>query len=100
MTRIENATRLDQEQLDLLLRVGFVLDASGNNEHFSRRDIDVAIAEVDAERSIQDDEGLVRIFVVVPDEVALQLDDLELIVVHLGDDLRLPLLVEQPELLL
>jgi len=35
----------------------------------------------------------------MPDEVALQLHDLELIVVHLGDDLGLPLLVEQRELL-
>jgi hypothetical protein len=36
--------------------------------------------------------------VIVPDEVAFKLHDLELIVVHLGNDLRLPLLVEQSEL--
>jgi hypothetical protein len=36
---------------------------------------------------------------VVPNEVTLQLHDLELIVVHFGDDLWLPLLLEQPELL-
>jgi hypothetical protein len=35
----------------------------------------------------------------VPDEIASQLHDLELIVVHFGDDFRLPLLVEQPEFL-
>jgi hypothetical protein len=37
---------------------------------------------------------------VVPDEVALELHDLELVVVELGDNLRLPLLVELRELAL
>jgi hypothetical protein len=36
---------------------------------------------------------------VVPNEVTLQLYDLELVIIHFGDDLWLPLLVEQPELL-
>jgi hypothetical protein len=31
---------------------------------------------------------------IVPDEVALQLHDLDRVIVHLGDDLRLPLFVE------
>src|SRR5204863_9774960 len=35
----------------------------------------------------------------MPDEVALKADDLELIVVQLGDDTRLPLFLQQPELL-
>jgi len=37
--------------------------------------------------------------VIVPDEVAVQLDQLELVIVHFSDDLRLPLLGEQPQLL-
>jgi len=36
---------------------------------------------------------------IMPDEIALQPRDLELVVVHLGYDLRLPLLDEQSELL-
>jgi len=36
--------------------------------------------------------------VVVPDEVAGEPHELELVVVHLGDDLRRPLFLEQPEL--
>jgi hypothetical protein len=36
---------------------------------------------------------------VVPNEVTLQLHDLELIVVHFGDDLWLPLLLEELKLL-
>src|SRR5262245_65011782 len=62
--------------------------------------MDATVPEVDPQPPLQDNEGLVRVFVVVPDEIALELHDLELIVVHFSDDLRLPLLVEQPEFLL
>jgi hypothetical protein len=37
--------------------------------------------------------------VIVPNEISLQLHDLKLIVIHFSHDLRLPLLVEQRELL-
>src|SRR6516162_8382168 len=57
-----------------------------------------AIAEIDSQSTLEDDEGLIRILVIVPDEVTLKLHELELVVVHLGDDLRLPMLVEQIEL--
>src|SRR5262245_35214525 len=62
--------------------------------------MDATVPEVDPQAPLQDNEGLVRVFVIVPDEIALELHDLELIVVHFSDDLRLPLLVEQPEFLL
>src|SRR6266550_1277829 len=54
--------------------------------------------KIDPQNAIQHNESLVRILVIVPNEVALQLHDLELVVVHFGDDLRLPLLAEQREL--
>jgi hypothetical protein len=37
--------------------------------------------------------------VIMPDEVALQLHDFELVVVHLGDHFWLPLLIELAKLL-
>jgi hypothetical protein len=43
---------------------------------------------------VHTDEGLIGIPVVMPDEIALQLHDLELIAVHFGDDFRQPLLAE------
>ena len=45
---IQHATRLDQEQLDLALRTGLVLDALGNHEHLARRDPDATVAEIDS----------------------------------------------------
>jgi hypothetical protein len=75
-----------------------VLDALRHNEHLARRELNGAVAKIDPQRAVEHDERLVGVVVIVPDEVALQLDDLELIVVHLSNDLRLPLLVEQSEL--
>jgi hypothetical protein len=36
---------------------------------------------------------------VVPNEIAFQLHELKLVVIHFGNDLRLPLLVKQVEFL-
>src|ERR1051326_3627275 len=58
-----------------------------------------AIAKIDPQLALADKERFVGLLVIMPDEVALQLHDFELVVVHFGDDLRLPLLVEQRELL-
>jgi hypothetical protein len=61
--------------------------------------MDRAIPKIDSQITFHHDERLISILVVMPNEVSLQLHDLELVVVHFGDDLWLPLLVEQPELL-
>jgi len=58
-----------------------------------------AVAKIDPQLALNDEERLVGFLVVVPDEVALQFDDFELVIVHLGNDFRLPLLIEQGEFL-
>ncbi len=95
---LEHPARLDEQQLDLPFRVRLVLDPLGNDEHLPRRHMDRAVAKVDPQLAVDHDERLIRILVVMPNEIAPQLHDLELIVVHPGDDLRPPLLVEQCEL--
>jgi hypothetical protein len=62
--------------------------------------MDSTVAKIDLEFPFQDHESLIGILVIVPDEIALQLDQLELIVIHFGDNLRLPLFANQRELLL
>src|SRR5262249_19110858 len=89
----------DQQQLDFVLGERFVLDALWNNEHLARRDMDGAVAKVDAQLAFDNDERLVGVLVVMPDEIAPELDDLELVVVHLRDDLGLPLFAKQCEFL-
>src|SRR5215831_4409944 len=75
--RVGHPARLDQEQLDLLLRVRLVLDALRNHEHLPRRDVDRAIPEIDPQIALHHNEGLISVLVVVPDEVALQFHNLE-----------------------
>src|SRR5262249_32662723 len=99
MAGVENPARLDQQEFDLVLGIRLVLNAFRNDEHLSRRHAGRAIAEVDPQNALQHDERLVRILMVVPDEVAAEPDDLELVVIHFGNDLRLPLLAKQGEFL-
>src|ERR1700722_91620 len=98
MSGIEHAARLDQQQFYLLLGVRLVFDAPGDNEHFAGRQANRAVAEIDPQRTLDHKEGLIGVLVIMPNEIALQLHELELIVIHFRDNLRLPLLVEQSEL--
>ena len=77
--RIEHAARLDQEQLDLVLGVRFVLHPLRNDEHLSLPDMDRAIAKIAPQIPFDHDERLVCVFVIMPDEVSLQLYYLELV---------------------
>src|SRR5262249_13636979 len=96
---VEDPARLDQQQFDLTLGTGLVLDSLRDDEHLACRNKNRTVAKIDPQNAVQDDERLVRVLVIMPDEVALQPDDLELVVVHFGDDLWLPLFVEQLELI-
>lgn len=55
------------------------------------------VAEPLIERLLDDDEQLVPADVPVPDELALHLDDADVVVVDLGQDPRAPQLVERRE---
>src|SRR5258708_39976729 len=98
--RIENTSRLDEEQLDLTVGKWLVFHSLRDHEHLAGGEVYGAVPEVDAQPAFEDDERLVRVLVVMPDEVAFQPHDLELVVVHLRDDLWLPLLREEREFLL
>jgi hypothetical protein len=56
--------------------------------------------KIDPQLAVEHDEGLIGILVVMPDEIALQTHDLELVIVHFRNDFRLPLLTEEAEFLL
>jgi hypothetical protein len=47
----------------------------------------------------EDEEEVVRVFVLLPDELALDLDYADVVLVDAGDDLRSPVLSERAELL-
>ena len=86
--------RFDQEQLGLNHGKRLVLYSFWNDEHLSGLQVDRAISEVDSQMPVEDDEGLICIGVMVPNEISLQPSNFELVVVHLRDHSRRPLLGE------
>ncbi len=55
---------------------------------------DITVSEMNHHRPIENNEHLVRVRVAVPNKLALELHKLKVIVVHLRDDLRRPVLRE------
>lgn len=98
-TRIENTSRLDEHQPHLMLGVRFVLYAFGHDVQLTLPQSDAALAKVDSQLALNNEERLVRICMGVPDEVSLQANDLELVIVHLGNNSGRPLFAEEAELL-
>ena len=72
----------------LLVGRGLVLDALRNDEELALGELDVAVAQAHAHPALDDEEELVLGLVVMPDEFALEFDDLDLVVVQVSDDLR------------
>jgi len=65
----------------------------------SRTERDLAIAELDGEVALDHDEKLVFIFVLMPDELTLNLGQFDLAVVQIRHDFRIPLIVKATEFL-
>ena len=91
---VRGSPRFDQDQLGLNDGKGLVLHSFWNDEHLSRLQVDRAISEVDSQMTVEDNEGLICIGVMVPNKVSLQPSDLELIVVHFRNHSGRPLLGE------
>jgi hypothetical protein len=95
---VHDAGRLDQDNVRFALSKRAVLDAAGYNEELSGPQGHVAIAHLDGQSSARDKEELVGVIVGMPNELAVELDHLDLIVVHPGNHLGRPLLGEEGEL--
>jgi hypothetical protein len=79
-----------------------VLDAPRNHDELSLLDTNLPIPKLHPESSLHDEKQIVLLIVVVvvvPDELAEELDQLDVLPVQLARDLRLPALVERRELL-
>jgi len=75
-----------------------VLNTLWNNCHLAWPKDDEAVAKVDPQLAVDHDERFIGVGMVVPDEVAFQANDLELVIVQLGDDPWSPLLRKLVEL--
>ena len=95
---VDNAGRLDQDNMGFALGEGAVLDTAGYDEELSGPQRHVPVAHLDGQFSARDEEELVRVLMGVPNELALELDHLDLVVVHAGNHLGRPLLGEEGKL--
>jgi hypothetical protein len=73
-----------------LFGIRLVLYALRNDEHFTRRHMNRAIAKIDPIRRTPSNSMNVsfRVLMIVADEVSLQFHDFKLVVMHFGHDLR------------
>src|SRR5262245_48362426 len=87
VARVQRRGRLEEQDVSLLLGHRPVFDAPRDDQELARFQPDVPVAELHAEAAVHDQEQLVLALVVVPDERALELDELDLLAVQLADDL-------------
>src|SRR5438067_2165813 len=76
-----------------------MLDPARDNGELARPQLHLAVAQLDSESAFDHVEKLVLGLVIVPDELTLELDRLDVEVVDLADDLRLPVFAEELELI-
>jgi hypothetical protein len=76
-----------------------VLATLGNHEELPLVERDITVSRLDRQAALENQEEVVCVVVFVPDELAFDLDDLQLVVVDLTDDPRLVRLAEKTEVL-
>ena len=83
---VHNATRLDDHDLAFVFSDRLVFDTFRDDAHLPRAELNRVVLEFDLHAALDDEKGLVGIGVMMPDEFTLDLDQFELVVVHLGDN--------------
>src|SRR6266700_2784512 len=98
IARIPGCCRLEDKDRGFLLGHRAVLDSPRHDDELARSELDLSVLELHPKSTAQSEEHLVFMFVVMPDERALELQQLDLLPVELADDLRPPVLGDESEL--
>src|SRR5262249_12793080 len=91
---VQCAHGFKEKNVDLIGGNGVVLNPLWNDEELPRRKSDLAIAELDHQATLEDEEQLVGVLMTVPDEFTLELRDLHVLTVELTDDAGAPMFGE------
>ena len=75
-----------------------MLDAARDDEKIAGMELDLAVAKLHAKMAAMDEEHLVLVIVVMPHELADELDELDVLAVQLADDSGRPVIGERGEL--
>src|SRR5262245_26356810 len=96
---VRRPLRFDQEDMRLCACTGTMFSTAWDDEQLALPQVQRAVSELDLELALEDEEEVVGVRMAVPDELALDLDHLDLVVVHRRDDARREALVEERQLL-
>jgi len=94
---IEGGGRLEQHDTALLVGNGFMFDLPRHNDELALLHRDRSVPELHPELSLDYQEHLVFVVMVVPDELALKLDQLDQLSIEFAGDVWLPVLVNLGE---
>src|SRR6266508_597533 len=98
ISRIRCSCRFYQQEARFLLCVSLMLNASGHHKQLSRPETHRAIAQPNLQLTVENQEEVVGVVVLVPDELALDLHDHDVVLVELGNRSRLPVILEPSKL--
>jgi len=99
VARVDHTGGLDEHGMHLPLGERAVLDPAGHDEQLAWLKGYVAVAHLDCQLTVDHQEQFVGVRMTVPGELTLDLDDLDLVVIHSGHHLRRPMVGERGELL-
>jgi hypothetical protein len=77
-----------------------MFDAAGHDQQLAFFQPNLPVTKIHAEASLNDQEKLVLMFMVMPDELALKLDQFDLLTIQFANDPGVPVVVELGEFLL
>src|SRR5688572_27779906 len=85
---IDGSGGFNKHYLTFLLRDRPVLQPTANDMQVPRSQMDVAIAILDRQFALVNEEQLIRLIMLVPDELTERLHALDMDIVHLRNDVR------------
>jgi len=96
---VECGRRLEQQDPAFFISDGFVLDPARNHDELAFFEPDGLVAELDPEPALHHQEHLIFVVMVMPDEFAIDLGELDLLTVQFAGNVRLVELVDLGEFL-
>ena len=91
IARIRRSTGFNEKNMGLVLGDRPVLNALGHYEYFARTKSNSAVSQLNRDMPNENQEEIVRIVMLVPNEFALDLHDHEVVTVEAADNSRLPI---------
>lgn len=84
----------DEQQVSFFFGYGTVLNTLGNDKQLTRPERDITFVHADGDASTEHEEEVVGVVVCVPNKLALDFDNHEIVTIELADNAWLPVTCE------